>query len=114
MSLKQAHKLKKELKACTKECDRLELENMKLRLDIERRTVEFMGQMQDFFGIVDSFFTEDDVKTLGEAKSMWYKFRDTLDETEDLDQALDAIDRVSIADPEMNATSLHNMWSKSK
>lgn len=114
MSLKQSHQLKKELKQIQKECKRLELENMKLRLDTERRVVEFMGQMQDFFGIVDSFFTEDDVKTLSEVKAKWYKFRDVLDETQDLDKALEAINRVSVADNEQNAQLVMDLWSKDK
>jgi hypothetical protein len=112
MSLKSEYQLKKEIKIIQLECERLELENMKLRLDVERRVVEFMNQMQDFFGIVDSFFTEDDVRTLGEAKNKWHTFRDVLDETQDVSQALDAINRVSIATPEKNAKSLMNMWSK--
>lgn len=94
--------------------ERLQIENMKLRLDVERRTVEFLGQMQDFFGIVDSLFTEDDVRTLAEAKRKWYKFREVLDETQDLDSALDAIGRVSIADNEANSEMVMRLWSKDK
>lgn len=112
MSLKDARKIQKDLKAAKKECDRLELENMVLRLDMERRTVEFMGQMQDFFGIVDSIFYDGEVGTLGEAKRDWKAFRDVLDETEDVTKALDAIGRESIATPERNAGLVVAMWGK--
>lgn len=91
---------------------KLELENMKLKLDVERRVVDFMGQMQDLFAIVDSFFTEDDVRTLAEAKRKWEKFRSVLEETQNIDAALDAIDRVSVADNEANAEILVRLWSR--
>lgn len=111
MSLKDVRKTQKELKAAKKECDRLEVENMALRLDVERRTTEFMGQMQDFFAIVDSIFYDGEVGTLGEAKRDWKAFRDALDESQDIAQALDAIGRESIATPERNADLLHKLWS---
>lgn len=97
-----------------RKAQQLAIENVKLKLDLERRVVEFMGQMQDFFGIVDSLFTEDDVRTLGEARNKWHKFRDVLDETQDLDMALDAINRKSIADDEANAELVMKWWSKDK
>ena len=113
MSLKTSYNLQKQVKHLEKRLEIAELESMRAKLDIERRTVEFMNQMQDFFGIVDSFFTEDDVRTLKEAERKWTTFRATLDETQDIKQALDAINRVSIATPEQNANLLMNMWRPS-
>jgi hypothetical protein len=66
--------------------------------------------MQDFFGIVDSLFTSDDVRTLREAERKWDLFREVLDETGDVAQALDAIDRESIADNEQNAGLITKLW----
>lgn len=96
------------------ELKRCDLENMMLRLDIEQRAVGFMGQMQDVLGTVDSLFESDDVRTLAEAKNKWHKFRAALDETQNLDMALEAIDRISVADDEENASVLVELWSRGK
>lgn len=114
MSLKSEYALKKEIKELKKDLARAEIAEMKAKIDIERRTVEFMNQMQDFFGVVDSFFTEDDVRTLGEAKAKWYLFRDVLEEEDSVDAALDAINRTSIATPDDNGQLLMDLWSKGK
>jgi hypothetical protein len=94
------------------ENSRLSLENMKLKLELEHQVVVGLNQMQDFFGVVDSFFTEDDVRTLREAQTKWDKFCDALEDTQDFETALAAINRVSIARPEQNAALLQKCWGK--
>lgn len=90
---------------------RLDVENMKLKLKLESLAVGNLNVIENFFAVVDSFFTEDDVKTLGEAKAKWYKFKATLEDTDDMDKALAAIDRVSSAHPERNACIINEWWS---
>ena len=114
MSVKTTYTLKKQLKACQKETSRLELENMRLKLDLERRVVEFMNSTQDIFAVVDSLFTEDDVRTLNEAKNKWLTFKTVLDNGGTMEQALDAIDREPNNTPEKNAEILIKWWSKDK
>lgn len=102
----------KEAHAMRVENAKLDIENMKLKLELERLAVENLNVIQDFFAVVDSFFTEDDVRTLKEAKTKWYKFKDTLEATESMDEALAAIDRVSQATPDKNAEIINKWWSK--
>jgi len=112
--MKQAFQLKKDLKKCKREQERLELENMKLKLDIERRVVEFLDSTQDIFGVVDSLFTEEDVRTLNEAKQKWFNFKNAINSGMTIEEALDVIDRTPVHTTEKNALTLSNLWRKNK
>jgi predicted metal-binding transcription factor (methanogenesis marker protein 9) len=90
---------------------RLELENMKLKLKLENLAVENLNVVQDIFAVTDSLFSEDDVRTLREAATKWEVFKRALEETNDMEAALDRIDRESVATPEANAALVSKWWA---
>jgi len=114
MSLKAERAVIKENKTLKKQLEQAQLKEAYLRSEMLERDTEALNHTEAVFALMDWMFENDEVRTLGEAKSKWQLFKETLDESDSTQAALDALDIEITINPQRNQNTVMNWWTQDR